>query len=122
MLKIYETRLRRSQNHYRHEIGVVSVHKWPYSATPRLLRDRSACQSRLGRDRSGIACAAYTSTPPRNAADFLELAVNRTFLNRKLTSALNATVDTREEAASAEVPDPCRLKGESLRVKAPVRI
>jgi hypothetical protein len=27
--------------------------------------------------------------PPRNAADFLELAENCTFLDRKLTSALN---------------------------------
>jgi hypothetical protein len=39
----------------------------------------------------GIACAAYRSTPPRNAADFLELAENCTFLDRKLTSALNET-------------------------------
>jgi len=31
------------------------------------------------RDRSGIACAACTSTPPRNAADFLELAENGDF-------------------------------------------
>ena len=37
----------------------------------------------------GIACAAYTSTPPRNAADFLELAENCAFLDRKLISALN---------------------------------
>jgi hypothetical protein len=27
----------------------------------------------------GIACAAYTSKPPRNAADFLELAENGVF-------------------------------------------
>jgi hypothetical protein len=27
----------------------------------------------------GIACAAYTSTPPRNAADILELAENGDF-------------------------------------------
>jgi hypothetical protein len=43
----------------------------------------------------GIACAAYTSRPPRNAADFLELAENGVFLDRKLISALNKTVDGR---------------------------
>jgi hypothetical protein len=64
---------------------IVFVHKWPFSANPRLLGDRSASiapkadKSRLGRDRSGIDCAAYTSTPPRNAADFLELAENGVF-------------------------------------------
>jgi hypothetical protein len=41
----------------------------------------------------GIACAAYTSTPPRNAADFLELAENGVFLDRKLIGALNKTGD-----------------------------
>jgi hypothetical protein len=41
----------------------------------------------------GIACAAYRSTPPRNAADFLELAKNCTFLDRKLISALYETAD-----------------------------
>jgi hypothetical protein len=41
----------------------------------------------------GIACAAYRSMPPRNAADILELAKNCTFLDRKLISALNETVD-----------------------------
>ena len=34
--------------------------------------------------------------PPRNAADFLELAENCTFLDRKLTNALNKTVDGHE--------------------------
>jgi hypothetical protein len=34
-----------------------------------------------------IACAAYTSTPPRNSTDFLELAENCTFLDRKLWPA-----------------------------------
>jgi hypothetical protein len=38
------------------------------------------------------ACAAHTSTPPRNAADFLELAENCTFLDRKRISALNEAV------------------------------
>jgi hypothetical protein len=41
----------------------------------------------------GIACAAYTITPPRNAADFLELAKNCTFLDRKLISAFYETAD-----------------------------
>jgi hypothetical protein len=40
----------------------------------------------------GIACAAHTLTPPRNAADFLVLAENCAFLDRKLISALNETV------------------------------
>ena len=39
--------------------------------------------------RSGIACAAHTSTPPRNAADFLELAENGSFLDRNRISALD---------------------------------
>jgi hypothetical protein len=43
--------------------------------------------------RCGIACAAYTSLPPRNAGEFLELAENCLFLNRKLLLALNETVD-----------------------------
>jgi len=38
--------------------------------------------------RCGIACAAYSSIPPRNAADFFALAKNCTFLDRKLISAL----------------------------------
>ena len=73
---------------------LVSVHKWPFPAIPRLLRDRSAsiCD---------IACAAHTSTPPRNAADFLELAENCTFLDRKLTSALKEAVDGHYLALSA---------------------
>jgi hypothetical protein len=49
-------------------------HKWPFSAIVASIGE--------------IACAAYTSTPPRNAADFLELAENCIFLDRKLTSAL----------------------------------
>ena len=36
---------------------------------------------------------AYSSAPPRNVADFLELAENYTFLYRKLSSALNEIVD-----------------------------
>jgi hypothetical protein len=43
--------------------------------------------------RCGIACAAYKSMPPRNAADFLELAKNCTFLDRKRISALYKTAD-----------------------------
>jgi hypothetical protein len=57
----------------------VSVHKWPFSA--------------ISASIGGIACAAYRSRPPRNAADFLELAKNCTFLNRKLISALYETAD-----------------------------
>ena len=41
----------------------------------------------------GIACATYISMPPRNAADFLELAKNCTFLDRKPISALYETAD-----------------------------
>ena len=65
---------------------LVSVHRWPFSAIPRLLRDRSAS---IG----GIACAAYSSMPPRNAADFLELSKNCSFLDRKLINALHETAD-----------------------------
>ena len=45
------------------------------------------------RDRSGIAFAAYTITPACNAADFIELAENFSFLDRKQNRALNETVD-----------------------------
>jgi len=57
------------------------------------------CQSRLGRYRSGIPCAAYTSTPPRNAADFLELAENYTFLDHKLINDFNETMAGHSDAA-----------------------
>jgi len=43
--------------------------------------------------RCGIACTAYTNTPPRNAADFLELAENCSILDRKQISALDGTMD-----------------------------
>jgi hypothetical protein len=45
--------------------------------------------------RGGIACAAYSSMPPRNAADFLELAKNFSFLDQKLIRALYETADGR---------------------------
>jgi hypothetical protein len=48
-----------------YDTSLVSVHKWPFSA--------------ISASIGGIACAAYTSTPPRNAADFLELAKNGDF-------------------------------------------
>jgi hypothetical protein len=57
----------------------VSIHKWPFSA--------------ISASIGGIACAAYISMPPRNAADFLELAENCTFLDRKLISARYETAD-----------------------------
>jgi len=57
---------------------LVSVHKWPFPA--------------ISASIGGIACAAYTSTPPRNSTDFLELAENGTFLDRKRISALKKTV------------------------------
>lgn len=41
----------------------------------------------------GIACVAHTSAPPRNAADHLEIAESCPFLDRKLISAFNETVD-----------------------------
>jgi len=41
----------------------------------------------------GITCAAYKRMPQRNAADFLELAKNFTFLDRKLISALHETTE-----------------------------
>jgi hypothetical protein len=41
----------------------------------------------------GIACAATTSTPPRNTTDFLDFAENGKFLDRKRISALYETVD-----------------------------
>jgi len=41
----------------------------------------------LFRNIGAIACAAHTSAPPRNSTDFLELAENCTFLDRKLRPA-----------------------------------
>jgi hypothetical protein len=46
----------------------VSFQKWPFSA--------------ISVSIGGIACAAYSSTPPRNSTDFLELAENCTFLEK----------------------------------------
>jgi hypothetical protein len=57
----------------------VSVQKWPFSA--------------ISASSNGITCAAYTSTPPRNSADFLELAENGTFLDRKLIRVFNETAE-----------------------------
>jgi len=45
---------------------------------------------------SGIACPACSSMPPRNAADFLELAKNCAFLDRKLISAFYETTDGQQ--------------------------
>jgi len=50
----------------------------------------------------GIACAAHKSKPPRNATDFLELAKNYTFLDRKLSSADNETADSHEGGDMAQ--------------------
>ena len=46
-----------------------------------LFRDFGVNHAKDVTGRCGIACAAYTntSTPPRNAADFLELAENGDF-------------------------------------------
>jgi hypothetical protein len=44
--------------------------------------------------------------PPRNAADFLELAKNGTFLDRKLISALYKTADGHELMIPAVVDQP----------------
>jgi hypothetical protein len=50
-------------------------------------------QSRLGRDRSGVACETYTSKPPRDVVAFLELAENCSFKDRKLIRALHKVAD-----------------------------
>jgi hypothetical protein len=48
--------------------------------------------------------------PPRNAADFLELAKNCTFLDRKLISALYKTADGHELMIPAVSDQPkCRI-------------
>jgi hypothetical protein len=46
-----------------------------------------------GVNRRNRLCGEQNRPPPRNAADFLGLAENRSFLDRKLTSALSETVD-----------------------------
>jgi hypothetical protein len=68
------------------ELLSVSVHKWPFPA--------------ISASIGGIACAAYQSTPPRNAADFLELTENCSFLDRKRFNALNETVDGHYQCPS----------------------
>jgi len=68
-------------------MSLVSVHKWLFSA--------------ISASIGGITCAAYRSTPPRNAADFLELAENCSFLDRNLISTLNETVDGHEPMKDA---------------------
>ena len=55
------------------ESSLVSIHKWPFPT--------------ISASIGGIVCAAYSSMPPRNASDFLELVENCTFLDRKLTTA-----------------------------------
>ena len=64
---------------------VVSVHKGPFSA--------------ISLSIGGIPCAAYTSTSPRNAADFLELAENCTLLDRKLINDFSETMAGHSNAA-----------------------
>jgi hypothetical protein len=59
--------------------SLLSTRKWPFSA--------------ISASSDGITCAAYTSTPPRNSADFLELAENGTFLDRKLIRVFNETAE-----------------------------
>jgi hypothetical protein len=46
-----------------------------------------ALSHNFGVNRRNRLCGIQNRLPPRNAADFLELAENRTFLDRKLTSA-----------------------------------
>jgi hypothetical protein len=41
----------------------------------------------------GIACLAHSRVSPRDAADFLELAENGLFQDRKLIIAFNETLD-----------------------------
>jgi hypothetical protein len=57
----------------------VSAQKWPFPA--------------ISASIDGITCSAHTSTPPRNSADFLELAENGPFLDRKLIRVFNETVE-----------------------------
>ena len=41
-------------------------------------------------------CGIQNRLPPRNAADFIELAENCTFLDRKLINTINETGDGHE--------------------------
>jgi hypothetical protein len=47
----------------------------------------------FGVNRRNRLCGVQNRPPPRNAADFLELAENCAFLDRKLSGALSETVD-----------------------------
>jgi hypothetical protein len=47
----------------------------------------------FGVNRRNRLCGVQNRPPSRNATDFLELAENGSFLDRKLTSALGETVD-----------------------------
>jgi hypothetical protein len=55
----------------RMDTSLVSVHKWPFSAIPRRFRDRF--NHAKGGQACGIACAAYTRTPPHNSLISLNL-------------------------------------------------
>jgi hypothetical protein len=65
---------------------MVSVLKWPFSE--------------ISASIGGIACAAYRSMPPRNAADFFEVAENCAFLDRKLINPLFETADGHQSKGS----------------------
>ena len=47
-------------------------------------------------------CGIQNRLPPRNSTDFLELAKNCTFLDRKLTSADNENADGHEGGDMAQ--------------------
>jgi hypothetical protein len=61
------------------KVRQISIHKWLFSV--------------ISASIGGIACAVHRSMPPRNAADFLELAKNGTFMGRKHISAWHETED-----------------------------
>jgi hypothetical protein len=62
-------------------------------------------------------CGVQNRPPPRNAADFLELAENCTFLDRKLTSALNKIVDGHKSYFGRRcIPSGCVAKTPNVQI------
>ena len=49
-------------------------------------------------------CGIQNRLPPRNAADFIELAENCTFLDRKLINTINETGDGHEGEVTHDAP------------------
>ena len=67
-----------------------------------LFRNSPPASGQIGVNRRNRLCGIQNRLPPRNSTDFLELAKNCTFLDRKLTSADNENADGHEGGDMAQ--------------------